>query len=336
MQDNLAYKLEKERSEGFASSYFNNVDEKKKQLSYRISSDIEETIRPPLRDISYRFAQGLTDAVYSASDEETFPTRREALDYFDKQFMQREITRVKGNLTQYVRDAFGVKDESKVNTLRRNVYRKIGKYGLSGIVDSARPWKPTKLEDKVDSSSYVGAGKVETTLSKVLSGYKDVIQPTVYSDISTRIKEKAPLLAEKISAYMPNQANRLKSIMQSTEGMTRYGEAKAVFEKQIIYDALEAADGDKKKAARYLGDSLRTLNRKIAELGIEDEAKTQQNEENNVVRIEDFVKKKTENQEKPAASEVERLQQLIREYNAKREAESKKKDKKQVKLRVAG
>ena len=322
--------------EGFTSSYFSRSDDKRKELTYRVEQEIARELQPPLKDISYGFAEGLTDMMYRCSDEETFPTRRQAIEYFDRTFMQRELKRVKGNITQYVRDAFGAEDGPQINNLRRNVYRKIGRYGLEESVDAARPWKPTMLDDKVDEKYSLGADKVESTLSTVLSGYKSVIQPELHDRISYDIKEKAPLLAERLSEYMPTPANRIKQAIKLTEGMTKYDDARETFERQVIYNALEAAGFDKKKAAGYLGDSLRTLNRRIESLGLEEQLneKEQKQGDGSVVHIDDFVRKKNgDKEEKPtsAVNEIERFHQLVREYNDKREAERQRKGKREEK-----
>ncbi|MBU2561800.1 MAG: hypothetical protein KKD17_05880 [Nanoarchaeota archaeon] len=336
MQANLAYDISQDSArEGFDSStsYFSSNDNKKEELAYLIGKEIDAEIQPPLRDISHGFTQGLTDLIYTSSKDEPFPTRRQALDYFDQSFMQRELKRVKGNITQYTRDALGAEDESEVNNLRRNVYRQIEKYSLGSLVDAARPWKQTPLEDTI-SLNYLQPERVETTLTGVLSGYKSVIQPALYDDISARIKERSPAIAEKISPYLPTQTNRLNNLFSVTEGVTNYQEARATFERQLVYEALEAAGFDKSRAARYLGDSLRTLNRRIAELGVEEQAKTEERKQDNVVRIDEFVQRKLE-PDKPAAavSEIERFQQLVREYNAKREAEREKREEKKPKQR---
>jgi hypothetical protein len=311
--------------------------EYRKDLAYRVENDVKTTIQPPLKDISYGFAQKLTDMMYSKSEEEKFPTRKEAVEYFDKRFMERELTRVKGNITQYVRDAHGAADDRQINNLRRNVYRQIEKHGLHELVDAARPWKQAQMSDDLDSKAYIAAEKIESTLSNALSGYRDVIQPNVYNNISESIKEKSGMLAEKISEYAPTPANRLRQVMQGTAGITSYREAKAVFEKQVVYDALEAAEWDKKKAAGYLGDSLRTLNRKITELSIEQKLQEKERPDStqDVIRIEDHVRQdqgKDNDAERPvnAVSDVERLRQLIAQYNAKREAERVRKEKKEM------
>ncbi|MBW2971532.1 hypothetical protein KY359_00720 [Candidatus Woesearchaeota archaeon] len=350
MEANTAYDIAKETArEGLDSStsYFSRprrheTKDDRQQLVYRIQREIDEQIQPPLKDISYGFAQGLTDMLYTTGEEQDCFSRRDALDYFDRSFMQRELKRVKGNITQYVRDALGAEDEREINNLRRNVYRQIDRYGLDRFIDAARPWKQAPLEDKL-GTDYMQPEKVETTLTSVLSGYKSIIQPTVYDDISTRIKEKSPLIAEKISPYMPTPANRLNEIMDTTKGVTNYSEARTIFERQVIYDALDAAGFDKKKAAEYLGDSLRTLNRRIAELGIEEQARKEEREKenppDNVVRIDEFVQKKLEPDKPPeAVGEIERFHQLVREYNAKRGAERERKDikkQKQVRLKIA-
>jgi hypothetical protein len=335
MQQESQYRKEKE---GFNSGSWLEGD-RKKELTYRIEQEIKKEIQPPLRDISYGLANSLSDTVYRISSEASYPSRKASLDYFDKTFMQRELARVKGNITQYVRDAFSVNEPAQINNLRKTVYRDISKFGLFETVNNARPWKQNKLEDRISMYSPLGADKVESSLSSALSGYKGIIQPKLYDDISYRIREKAPLIAKTVSEYMPTPANRLKEIAGLTEGVRNYGEARAIFERQVIYDALNATNRDKKKAAGYLGDSLRTLNRRIAELGIGKEAK-RETAPKIEISIEAVVKSdKTDQHERPrVVSEIERFQQLVAEYNARREMERARKEgtprngKKQVRM----
>ena len=325
MQENTAYQLEQEEKKkedvDLSSSY-----SEREEMAYRIAQDIDREISPPFSDISSRFAEGLTDTIYNISNSAQYPTRKESIGYFDRQFLGREIKRVKGNITQYVRDAFSTDDESEINNKRRNIYRQIERFDLAGDVDNARPWKQTALEDKIASSNYVPAKEVETTLTSTLSSYKEMLDTDLYDDISSRIKEKAPLIAEKISPYMPTPANRLKNIMDATEGTTNYNTAKGIFEKQIVYDALEAAGFDKKKAAEYLGDSVRTLNRRISELGVDDKRPAQDGAD--IIRIEDAIKDKMPKPERhqDGLSKIERFQQMVQQYNDKRETARKKKE----------
>jgi hypothetical protein len=314
----------------------NSQSYKRNHLASMIEQEVAAEISPPLRDISHGFAQGLTDMLYSEGEKQPHHSRRESLDYFDKSFMQRELKRVYGNIAQYTRDALGATDGREVNNLRRNVYRQIEQHGLGGFVDEARPWKPKGLEDRFDQDSYLQPQKVETALTSTLSGYREIIQPKVYDDLSARIRDKAPVLAEKIADYAPTPLNRLKEIFSSTDGTRRYDEARSIFERQVIYDALSASGFDKKKAAEYLGDSLRTLNRRIEELGIEQEQNKEAKVETKVILIEEVIKNKEQQNAPPAAvSEIERFQQLVREYNSRRASErERKEDKKDKKKQV--
>lgn len=362
MEANPAYQMQqqpqalpREAREGFDSStsYFSNPvnDGKRDDLVYKVEQQIDETLQPGFRDVSYGMAQSLTDTIYSAAGQQQFPSRREALDYFDRNFLNREITRVKGNITQYVRDAFDLDDPLEINKKRRNIYRKIGKHGLGEAVDAARPWKQTsqdELEDRLYKGPSLGAEQVESTLTSTLAGYRDKLHPQLYDTLSDRIKESSAVIAQNVSNYMPTPANRLKEIFATTEGMTKYDSARTTFERHIVYDALAAAEFDKNKAAKYLGDSLRTLNRRIAELGLEEELTKQEEagpEEGKVISMEDAIKKKmgelAEADELPAdvaegaVDEIERFQQLVREYNSKREAERERRQKAQQSPRSA-
>ncbi len=347
MDANLAYQLKQsapsEARQGFDSStsYFSSGssgDPQRDDLVYKVEQQIEQVLHPGFKDVSYGMAQSLTDTLYSAAGEQPTPSRREALDYFDSNFMNREMKRVKGNITQYVRDAFDLEDPLEINKKRRNIYRKIDKHGLSEAVDAARPWKQTgldELENRLYKGSSLGPEKVESTLTSTLSGYRDKLHPQLYDDLNSRIKQSSAAIAENVSDYMPTPVNRLKEIFASTDGMTKYSDARDTFERQIVYDALTAAEFDKNKAASYLGDSLRTLNRKIAELGLDEEtenkSKIKEKERSNVISMEDAIKKKIdeiaqeENIPEGAVDEIERFQQLVREYNAKRDSERERK-----------
>jgi DNA-binding NtrC family response regulator len=306
MQENLAYKLNNDQ-EGFTSSYFFE-DKTRQDLAYRIGKDVDDAIQIPVRDITDRFKQKLTEFVYEKNLEEDFPTRRQALDYFEREFFKRSIDRTKGNLAQLARES---------GRSRERLYPVLKKHDLMDFVDHKRPIRQRKLEERMDRAEYIHAENIESTLSDALSGYKNVIHPSLYDNIKESIKEKSPMLAQRISSYMPTQDRRLNDLMQTTEGINNYKEAKSLFEKQIVYEAFKAADGDVKKTARYLGDSEKTVRRKIKEFRIEEKAKE-------------------EKEEIPVAkSDVERLKQLVEEYESRREAARKEKERKKDESRMA-
>jgi hypothetical protein len=319
MQGDTPYRIEHSKQD---SNRYSAGDSRKIELQQRISCEIDSEISPPLKDITYRFSEGLAETVYDISKGSKYHTRKQALDYFDRQFIAGGMKKAYGNITQYVRDSFGAKEPGEINNLRRNIYRQIERYGLGDIVDDARPWKPKKLEDRIDDRTYLPSKAVEKTLAGKLSDYKDLIQPKIYDELSNRIREKSPLIAERISGYMPTPTNRLKEIAESTKGIQNYTEARSVFEREVVYDALKAADFDKKKAAKYLGDSLRTLNRRLSELIIERKEESPQMQAQSPTQT-------------PAVNEIERFRQLVMEYNTRREAMAKdteKKRKKQIKF----
>ncbi len=301
----------------------------KEELVNIVEKDIEQELNPPLRDITSGLAKGLADTMYNFGAEARYPDRKESLSYFDSQFIKREMKRVKGNITQYARDALGASDPLEINNLRRNVYRQIEKHDLGGFVDNARPWKEKKEQPQQDYLA-IPIKKIEDTLYSTLSGYKEVIRPGLYEELSSRIHTKAPLLAERVSRYAPTPANRIDRILESTKGVTNYCQARSIFEKQLIYDALEASRFDKHKAAKYLGDSVRTLNRRIEELGIDLNNRKEQPERKQKM-IEEIISTKEDSKAKPVG-EMERFQQLVMEYNSKRETERLAKEK-EVKTR---
>ncbi|MFC1741625.1 helix-turn-helix domain-containing protein [Nanoarchaeota archaeon] len=327
MQANNAYKLEGGRAKDQSSPYSRAAQERN-NLTYRIQNEIEQEIPVPFKEVSQGLAKNLTDTAYQLSAEQGHYNRKNSLDFFDKQFLERESEKVDGSMRDFVRNAYGVEDDKTVDNISRNWFRKKERFDLADKIDSMRiinkdPWAEPVLEDKVYSAPQPVVEKVESALYSTLSNYKDAIHPKMYDDLSSKIKEKAPLLAEKLSEYMPTPANRLRGLMESTTGISRYNEAREMFERQVVYDALEAAKWDKEKASQYLGDSLRTLNRRISELGIERDVKDGA-EDGKVVRIEDFVRKKekdTGGKPDGAVDEIERFRQLVQEYNAKRDVD---------------
>lgn len=306
-QENLAYKLNNDQ-EGFTSPYF--FEDNARQVAYRIGKDVDDAIQTPVRDITDRFKQRLTEFVYERNLEEEFPTRRQSLDYFEKEFFKRSIERTRGNLAQLARES---------GRSRERLYPALKKHELMGFVDHKRPIRQRKLEEMMEKQEYIQAENIESTLSDALSGYKNVIHPLLYDNIRESIKEKSPLLAQKISSYMPTQERRLSSIMQATDGVRNYKEAKSLFERQVVYEAFKAADSDVKKTARYLGDSEKTVRRKIKEFNIDASAKEDKKEEQRP----NFV------------SEVDRLRQLVEEYESRREAARKEKERKKTGFKIA-
>jgi len=300
--------------EGFTSSYFNKPTGDRESLRYQIGLEVDKELAPPFSEISTGFAEGLTDLVYDQCAQESFPSRGEAIEYFNRNFMEREITRVKGNISQYVRDAFGASDDKQTNNLRRNVYRKIGKYGLHDMVDGARPWKPVEKQESITSKYMMQEDVVQNTLTSVLDDYSEKLHPIHKGYLTEKIQEKSGTIAAALADYMPNQENRMSQIFEQTEGITDYKQALQVFEGAVVYEAMEAAGFDKQKAAEYLGDSLRTLNRRIADLGIDEDIEAGMN----VVSMEEFVRREQDipvDEVVDAETERLRVQEMIRERN---------------------
>jgi|GEM_PF-4495975 len=293
-----------------------NRETNQEDISSRMKGEIDAELQIPLKEVSQRLARELSDTAYQSCADSEFPTRKQAIWYFEENFMKRELRRVKGNITQYVRDAFGADDEKELNNLRRNVYRKIERYGLGELIDNARPWRQTPLEERVADIHTISPERVASSMIAALSEYKGTLHPDIYENLASKINEKSYLISRKISDYLPTPARKLDRLITQTEGIRSYKEAKSVFEREVVYGALEAADFDKKKAAKYLGDSLRTLNRKIEELGIG----TKKKEDPKTAAKPDI---KTD--EKVQLSETERFNELVKEYNARREEERKRK-----------
>jgi hypothetical protein len=324
MQKDITYNIVQSRPvlNSYASQEY-----RKQELTQRISSEIDSELNSPIKDLTYKLSEGLANTAYNIGKESGNYTRKQALEYFDKKFLEREIPRAHGIITELTRNVTDAYDKREVNSFRRNLYRKIDKYGLEGAIDSVRPinidpMKAPAKNDNVYSAPKTIVDKLEYTMSSTLSGYKGIIHPNIYENMSSQIKEKASVLASKILPYIPTHENRLNQIIEQTEG-SKFKEAKLMFEKQFIYDALCAADFDKTKAADYAGDSVQTFNRRLSKLGLD--ASKEKKEHDN-------AKAKPE----VPTQEIDRFKQLVMEYNSRREAmvddAEKKKMKKQTKV----
>ncbi|MBI5880832.1 hypothetical protein HZB90_01750 [archaeon] len=201
------------QSEAAYNTPLHNAEERKKELAYKIENDIEQELAPPLRDITSGLARDLTDTLYTVSAGQDYPNRHSALEYFEREFMTREIRRVRGNLTQYARDSLGANNDDEANNLRRNVYRQIEKHGLNNVVDEARPWKPKELEDRFGADyAQIKAATIESTLASTLSGYKSIIHPELYEGIAERIHE----LKGSSSMTLLNQQDSIRKRQHDT------------------------------------------------------------------------------------------------------------------------
>ncbi len=220
-------------------------------------------IAPPLYEVQQKIARDISDAVYSSSLD--YGSRSEIMGSFEQAYLRQKVVDVKGNLTEVVRQAYGADDPAKVNNLRRNVYRKLD----LGFVDSQRPWKP-EPKQQLGYSSPVSADTIESAVMSSLDNYREVLHPSVYKSVSEKISQCSTDIADTLGHYVPTKENLVKGWVASTKDMTLPDAMKRV-ESEIIYSALEAADFNKERAAKYLGDSLRTLNRRIKGLGLKKE-----------------------------------------------------------------
>ena len=94
MQSNNAYTLEGRRAEDLASSHSDRVQRERDNLAYKIQSEIEQQIEMPFAEVSQGLAKTLTDTAYALSAEQGHYNRKNALDVFDKQFLEREVEKV--------------------------------------------------------------------------------------------------------------------------------------------------------------------------------------------------------------------------------------------------
>lgn len=314
------YQTEQKGIEGITSSYFDKkpFQEDRYGLTQVIAKEIQSEIQPPLPSITYSLADGLSDAVNKYGKEQAYPSFWEAEKHFDTAFYTRELVQKRrGNIAQFTRDCL---DPEKDN--RRQVYRKIGDLGLWGLVKGYRPEDPSPKPLIESQKGYISPDRISNSLTSALSTYKETLHPKLYDDISSRIAERSEALAARISQYAPTPAARLHNIMQKTEGMSNYTEAKAVFDRQIIYDAFKAADWDRKKAEKYLMIDSRTLKSRMDSLGIEEATIKDGLKPQEIVPEQQNTLTET-----GQVREVDRLRQLQEEYIAKWETERRRKQK---------
>ncbi|MBW2964253.1 hypothetical protein KY363_02230 [Candidatus Woesearchaeota archaeon] len=319
MDAGQTYQEQHKDIEGITSSYFDRKqpDEGRYGLTQVLAKEIQAEIQPPLQSITYSLADGLSDAVNKYSAEQAYPSFWEATRHFDTAFYTRELVKKRrGNIAMFTRDCL---DPEKDN--RRQAYRKIGELGLWDMVKGYRPEDPAPKPLTTTAKSYISPERISTSLTSSLSTYKDTLHPKLYNDISSRIAERSETIAERISQYIPTPATRLGRIMEKTEGLTRYNEARSVFEKNIIYDAFKAAGWDRKKAEKYLQLDSRTLKSKMETLGLDEESMKKGIEQANVILTDP---QQTEPARPP--SEVDRLRQLQEEYAKRWEAERQRKE----------
>ncbi len=312
------YKATQTGIESITSSYFNKKTPE--NLNQLIAKEINTAIQPPLPSITYSLADGLADAVNTYSAKQAYPTLWDAEKHFDKAFYTRElIQKRRGNIAMFTRDCLsGDKDN------RRQVYRKIGDLGLWDMVKGYRPEDSSQKPAVIEQGIQLSPDRIETSLTGKLSEYKETIHPKLYDDITSKIKENSSMIAEKVSAYMPTPSNRLHEIMNKTEGITQYTQAKELFERHVIYDAFKAAEWDAKKAETYLKVDPRTLKTKMQELGLSVKSMKECN-----ITVKETAKDIHSSRK---LSEVDRIKQLQKEYMTKWESARKKKNKEKVLL----
>ena len=226
-----------------------------------------ELLEPTNSDLADDFSRSLSEKVYEAAQEKPLDYNS-AMDYFNSSFLKKGLTEAKGIVTEYARTAYDLED---VSNARCNVHKQIKKYGLQDFVDSKRPWiqKELSLEGKLNRQ-YLKAEDVAGTLKSVLYDHASKIHPNEYSRLDDNINELAPMLANDLNnSVVTTRYDKLEEIFKGIEE-TNIHKAKAQFERQFISNTLTEAGGDKKKAAQYLGVSLRTVNRKIRQLGIDE------------------------------------------------------------------
>ncbi|MFC1723698.1 helix-turn-helix domain-containing protein [Nanoarchaeota archaeon] len=239
-----------------------------KDLLYRVAQDkISQAIMPPKQEMASRWARDITDNMYASPD--LYAPLKQSMSEFSRSYFQQKIPEVKGNLTELTRQARGVTDPAKVNTLRKNIYRQMEQLDLWSDVKSARP------EDSYQASpqqydSHVQARNIEQTITSSLSDYRSELHPQDYSSLKERVQSAAPELADSLAQYAPSRHKLINNLAQRTKDMS-FDEAKQEAEKEFILQAHENANFKKRLAAEYLQVSKRTLDRKIKKLGIKEE-----------------------------------------------------------------
>lgn len=290
-----------------------------------IGKTLEDTIGSPLQEVNDRFTQSLTDALYTSQENSGYLTRRESMDKFVEYRLKEGISKYKGNLAGYAREAFDVKNGSG-ESARRSMNRLVKKYDLGDYVDGCRPTKDTKLE----VGNYIlSPDRIKNVLTQELDTYKGVLHPQVFDDLHYKITSNSEKIAENISqavGYMP-ESPRMHEVFESVKEVQNIKEAKRQVEKQFVTEALVNAEWDIKKAAKYLGDSRDTVQRKIIEHGIKKESLDEKLQEG------ENIKSHTQNDVKNEStkskngtpkiivaqnlSEIDRLKEIIDEKNSR-------------------
>ncbi|MBT7903698.1 hypothetical protein HN587_07580 [Candidatus Woesearchaeota archaeon] len=239
-----------------------------------IETAVNKVIPFPFQEPKAVLAKGLEDVAYESAKGKPY-TLDTARQRFENYFFKDQLRDNYGNISQVAR-------QTGVN--RRTIHRKVKEHGLEGFVDAYRPQKDDELNLESQTKSLFDEQKVASALKQTLGDYKGSLHPNVYSPIEQNVSGLAKQLTTELNGqnYGITRDEKISSIYSGIQ-TADFKEAKNQFEKEFIYGTLAETGFDKQKTAEYLDIDLRSLNRKISDLGIptsEEEAHTQLQEVN--------------------------------------------------------
>ncbi len=251
-------------------SEFSKGFNSQKSLLYSALETEVQKLDIPLGEVTKSITSTATNSLYQPE----YLGRKEFMNSYKEGRLKHEISLAKGNLTEVTRNIYDVQDPTRVNVLRKNVNENVSKFGLWQYVDEKRPWKDNiALEDNV-SGTLVPERQVASALSSGLAEYQNLLHPKVYGEVQQKIDQYAPDIAKSVADLVPTRESTIDYLVKQTKDMT-WDESIAHVEKLAVEEAMTNAHQDKKKAAEYLGNSVKTLNRKLAKFDLGETRSTQ-------------------------------------------------------------
>lgn len=308
---NTAYEIEKleqgvRKPLDVASSY--SPDRYAPQISSMLERELD-SIESPFPTIKSDLARTLGEVVANKYAEQPVLSRDESLAYFERTTFERELNKADGIVARAAENLAGEYGNSE--SMRRRLNRAIDDYDFrSEFADHSKTIRTWSYDKSIDPLPTIEPDEIKLTLNSALYEHKDNISEHLYSSLAEQIDQKKDALVETItnSAEMYAPKNRLEEIMQLTTQANSFEEARNIFDREIITDALEASGWNKSKAAEYLSVSPTTLRDRMKKLDIG----------NNVASLDE---RRDEQQaiSPVQVNEEQRLQALVEEYQASRD-----------------
>ncbi len=280
--------LKSSRSLSYSTAGLMRVGHKRDDPLYSVlERQIGEIINPP-----YKAVRSMAEGLYKTLEMQvggSYGSRVDLMHDFKKSYTMNGLERYLGEIGTFARSVSSGNPESA----RRRLNRYIDDYGLKPFLDGVRDRRRDPLGlrkyDQVSgdlsgsvssSPAYSGSDNLSSRLVLEPSLVADTLKQSLYETpglsseeylaVSSRIERTAPSLAERVSRYVRGPEDFVLGLVEETEGMT-IDEALSHAEKRIILSAVENAGFDMNLAAEYLGDSRRTLDRRIKVLRIRED-----------------------------------------------------------------